>query len=87
MSGIPVSFEAEILNSERKEYEKDGTKKVYLNCTVYSPYTGAVATLSVSDEEVFKEIEALKRCDCDFSADYNPTYKNLRVVSVCEHID
>lgn len=84
MQSFPIELVAEVLSTEKREYKnKSGEDRTFLNVTLYSPYTGAVGTMGVDNEGTLFELENLKRHgDVLVSAEYNPVYKNVRVVGV-----
>lgn len=84
MQSFPIEFVAEVLSTEKRQYtNKNGEEKTFLNATLYSPYTGAVGTMGVDNEGTLLELESYKRQgDVSVSAEFNPVYKNIRIVGV-----
>lgn len=87
MQSFPIEFVAEVLSTEKRDYKnKAGEEKTFYNATLYSPYTGAVGTMGVDNEGTLLELESWKRRgDVRVSAEFNPVYKNVRIVGVTEY--
>lgn len=87
MASFPIEFTAEVLSTESRQYKnKQGEEKTFLNVTLYSPYTGAVGTMGVDNDDTLLELESYKRHgDVLISAEFNPAYKSVRVVGVKEY--
>lgn len=80
---LPVNFEAEVFTTSTGTYkDKEGTDREYYSVTVIDSVSGTVAKLSCDSADTLNDCEVLKREVCEFSAEYNPDYKTLRVVGV-----
>lgn len=80
---LPVNFTAEVFATSKKTYkDKEGNNREYFSVTVIDSVTGTVAKLSCDSVDTLDECESLKREVCDFSAEYNPDFKSMRVVGV-----